>query len=102
MVLFVPGLAAPATTPRWALLAAVVPAVAMFTECRRFTVGHAAGTLLLGWAAVSLIWTPNSWDGLRVLAELLILAALFHIGAEQETLRPVYIGAALGILAARL
>lgn len=97
MVLFVPGLSAPATTPRWALLAAVVPAIAMFTECRRFTTVHGLGVLILSYAALTLLWTPNGWDGLRVMAELLILAGLFHIGAEQESLRPVYIGAALGL-----
>ncbi len=97
MVTFVPGLAAPATTPRWALLAAVVPAVAIFTPCRRFTVAHGLGALLLGWAALSLFWTPNGWDGLRIIAELAIFAALFHIGAALPSLRPVYIGAALGL-----
>lgn len=97
MVLFVPGLSAPATTPRWALLAAVVPAVAMFTECRRWTISHFLGILCISYAALSLLWTPNIWDGLRGMSELAILAGLFHIGAAAPSLRPVYVGAALGL-----
>lgn len=97
MIAYVPGWSGAATVPRWALLFAVVPAVAMFTQCYRFTIIHGLGVALLSYAALSLLWTPNGWDGLDALAKLLLLAALFHVGAALPSLKPVYVGAALGI-----
>lgn len=98
MVAYVPGLSGAAFTPRWALLSAVVPMLAAFTECRAFTVAHAFGTALLAWCAVTLIWAADLWDGLDALWKLALFACLFHIGAALPSLRPVYIGAGLGIV----
>lgn len=97
MVTLVPGIAAPATTPRWALLSAVVPFLASFSLPTKFDVAHALGALFLGWCAITLAWTPNLWDGLDALWKLVLFAGLFCIGAALRDLRPVWIGAALGI-----
>jgi O-antigen ligase len=93
--LFVPGLSGAATTPRWALLSIVVP----FLLPKRvvLTPGHWAVFLLLLWCACSLTWTADPYGGTRSLWHLVLFAGLFCAGAAMTTLRPVYIGMALGL-----
>lgn len=97
MVAYVPGWSGAATTPRWALLFAAVPVVSMFTDCSRVTLGHALGAAFLACAIVTLIWTPNGFDGIDALLKLLLLAALVRIGAELTSIAPFLAGAALGL-----
>lgn len=95
-VLFVPTIIGAATTPRWALLAVAVGLMTPLVRSR-ITPAHAWGTALIAWAALSLIWTANIYDGIDALMKCLILAGLFRIGAANESLRRFFIGAALGM-----
>lgn len=96
MVAYVPAWSGAATTPRWALLSVGVAAAVMLMHFRP-TALHAVGGVALACAALTLAWTPNLACGLWALWTLLLFAGLFMIGAELPSLRPVYIGAALGI-----
>ncbi len=96
-VAFVPGWYGAATTPRWALIATVVPLLLLFSQPRRFTAAHAWGVGLLVWAALSLLWSANVYDGLHQLFEYLFLAGVFVLGVRTESLNPVMNGMVLGI-----
>lgn len=93
-VLFVQGMSAPATTPRWALLMLVVPFI-WYGSKNKTTVGHLLGGCFLAWAALSLSWTFNIYDG--VFAALLfgLLALIFC--AAPLSLRQVYAAMAIGL-----
>lgn len=96
-VAFVPGLASPAISPRWAMLMGCVPLVAVLMPWRGFTALHALGLAFLAWCAATLAWAPSLPLGIDALAKLILLGCLFHIGSALPSLRPVYIGAALGL-----
>lgn len=98
MVLFVPGLG-DATTPRWALLSVGVWAFVLWQRATGEFSWRPALLLLplLGWAAVSLLWTPNLYDGIDALWKLTLLAGIVMIGFELRDTEPLWIGAALGI-----
>lgn len=114
-----PGIAGAATTPRWALLAVALPIVLLFkredscaasqdhagirADCglsrsSSFTLIHLFGALFLTWSAISLIWTPNWLDGANELIKLVILVQAFVFGSRLESLRPILIGMALGLI----
>lgn len=92
--LYWPGIAGAATTPRWALLFAVIPWLVIRP---RWTAPHAVGAALLIWAAFSLQWSPELVDGIGAIFTLSLLALLFCVGWQLDDLRPVYWGAGLGI-----
>lgn len=94
-ILIVPGIPGLATTPRWCLLAAVVPFVWYFSRGRP-TAGHALGLLFLGWCALSLAWTFNFYDGLLQFGKFGLLGLLFCIGAARRDLNAIWVAAALG------
>lgn len=93
-VLYWPGIAGAATTPRWALLFAVVP---WLVGCTRWTTAHLFGALFIGWAALSLFWTADTLDSINALLILGLSALIFNLGYELQDLRPVYVGAGIGI-----
>lgn len=95
-VLFVPGISGAATTPRWALLALVVPW--LIPSRPRWTAGHLAAVLLLLWCLASLTWTADINGGALWCLRLGILVGVFFIGAETKDMRPVWIGAGLGLI----
>ncbi len=64
---------------------------------QRVTTAHVAGMLFLGWAILSLAWTPAKLDGVDAVTVLLLLAGCFCLGHQTESLRPIIIGAALGL-----
>lgn len=92
---YVPGVLNLATAGRWALLALALPL--LLGSVGRVTAGHWSGALLLGWAALSLAWTPQIWDGLRAVYILVLFGLAFSIGARLDSLRPVYLGLGLGM-----
>ena len=97
-VAFVPGWYGAATTPRWALIAVAVPLILLFTRPQRhITAAHAFGLAVIGWAAVSMIWTANVYDGFDQLLQYLFLAGVFVLGARTADLKPVMIGFTWGI-----
>src|ERR1700688_3719600 len=86
-----------AITPRWAVIAIGAPIALSFLKPNKLTVLHATGLALLAWAALSLAWTSNRLDGLGELLQWLFLAQVFVLGARAQSLRPVWIGLALGL-----
>lgn len=94
-ILFVPGISGAATAPRWALLALVVP---WCLPRPRWTAGHLAAVLLLLWCLASLGWTEDVNGGLLWCLHLALLVGVFFIGAEQGSLKPVWIGAGLALI----
>ena len=92
--LYWPGVAGAATTPRWALMALVVPWLLREQPLRA---SHVAAAVFAIWAAFTLIWTPNRFDGIGSLLVLFVLACLFCLGSQTRDLRRVYIGFALGV-----
>ena len=88
----------PPPSPRWALIAVAVPLILLFTRPQRhLTAAHAFGLAVIGWAAVSLTWTANVYDGLDQLLQYLFLAGVFVLGARTADLKPVMTGFAWGI-----
>jgi O-antigen ligase len=85
-----------ATTPRWAVLSVMIPLMCMGLRLR-WTVGHVYAVAFLGWAALSLAWTPNLADGLNELWKWLLLACAFCIGAETDDLTGFWRGVGLAV-----
>jgi hypothetical protein len=86
---------------RWAVLSALAPiAVIALLHVRRvrFTIVHVPLALLIGWAAFSLVWSPDRAVAIDAIWKMVLGAFVFLVGHETENLRPVYIGAALGLL----
>jgi len=99
-IAFVPDFAGAAQPPRWALLSAAVPAIIFASSFKGkkiiVTWGHVLGLCFLGWAFASLAWTADIYGGLDAAWKLILMAALFWLGSQAESLRPVLIGSALG------
>jgi len=93
-VLFVQGIPGPATTPRWALLMLVMP-ILWYRSPNRLTVAHLLGACFLAWAAFSLSWTFNFYDGLRAMLLFGLLSLVFC--AAPLSLRSVYGAMAIGL-----
>ncbi len=93
-ILFIPGIPAPATTPRWALLMLVIP-ILWYRHPNRITVGHLLGACFLAWAALSLSWTFNGYDGAKAALALGLLALIFC--AAPLSLRAIYKAMAIGL-----
>ncbi len=96
-ILFWPGISGAAIAPRWSLVAVCAPLFLIFLGTIRLTLGHLLGGLFLAWCFVSLAWTPVLIDGLDAASKLLMLVLVFCIGAQMQSLRAVFIGAALGM-----
>jgi hypothetical protein len=96
-VLFWPGLASAATTPRWAFLSIAVFATLQFTRASKITTAHVLLCLFMGYALLSFLWTPIIYDAMNIYWKFVVLAGLFWLGAEAKDLRPVVVGAALGL-----
>src|ERR1017187_1438633 len=77
-----PGLSGAAEASRWASLCLLVP-IALFFVRVEWTAVHVVGSLLFGWAVLSLLWTPVWYDGVAALMQLTILAGAFLIGASR-------------------
>ncbi len=74
----------------------VVP-VLWYRHPNRITAGHLFGACFLAWAAVSLSWAFNIYDGLRGALLLGLLALIFC--AAPLSLRKVYVAMAIGLAA---
>lgn len=96
-VAYLPGAFNASTAGRWALLSIGVPLLLWCAVLPPATLAHQIGAVLLGWAALSLWWTPSIYDGLDALWKLFVLAGLFLIGTAQVSLRPVFVGLGIGM-----
>ena len=93
----VPTFANYAQAPKWAVLAIGLALLIAFTRLHP-TRGHWLVALILTWAMISLAWTPIMMDGIQGMAMLLMVSAAFCLGAECETLEPVYKSIALALI----
>ena len=96
-IVFWAGTSNAAATPRWALLAIVIPIALVFTRIR-VTSAHIVYVAFLLFAALSLSWSLVRYDALNALALYAMLGGVFFVAAQQTSLRPVYIGCALGLV----
>jgi hypothetical protein len=100
-VAFVPWFTNAATAPRWALLSVGVPLlVSIFPPYRvveKIDMATALGLAFLAYAAASLAWTPDPYQGTWLLWQWLLLAGAFTLGSRLSCLRPVVVGAGLGL-----
>lgn len=92
-----PGIAGPATTPRWIVLFTLVPLLLFFADRVRLTLSHVAGLAFIAWCAVTLMWSVSPLDGIGALAELAAIGSIFALGSLSDDLTPLYRGAAVGI-----
>lgn len=97
-----PGISGAATSPRWALAAFVLPLWLMFAGRLKVTVAHLIGALFVAWALATYAWSASPLDTLGAGWKLIVLAAAFCLGGQFETMRPVYVGAAVGLGASAL
>lgn len=95
-VAFVPWWSAAADTPRWAVVALMAAGAALWCPISHWRVEYSLGLVFLTFAAVSLLWSAGPYEGGDQLAKMLFLAAIFRVGAELPSLRPVYVGLAMG------
>jgi hypothetical protein len=63
----------------------------------RLTAAHAFLALFVWYAAVSLTWSANPYDGADALFKLVLIAQAFVLGAQLDSLRRPIIGFGLGI-----
>jgi hypothetical protein len=83
-----------ADVPRYALLA-LLACGALWLPVK-LRAEHWLGMAFTAWAAVSLAWTADIYDGIGMLLKLAVLAGIFLIGAGLPTLKPIWIGLGSG------
>lgn len=98
---YCPAIVGGTAVPRWLLLAAVVPVVLI---CASFagrvievTWAHVLGAMLLGWAALTMLWSANHYDSVDALWKLALLGGCFALGSMTDDARPLFIGLGLGV-----
>ena len=96
-ITFDPNIWTAATQPRWALLAISLPILCAISSPNNFDLTKFIGLIFIAWASLSLFWTPNKWDGLGELIQLLIIAQAFVLGSRLSSLERIFTGLALGI-----
>jgi hypothetical protein len=94
-----PWLWSPAMAPKWAALSILAPALLLYRQQEiPFTRAHLFGCLLMAWAACSVLW---SWVPVYSLNGLWLAVTLpaicFCLGSQTANLRPLFIGAGLGM-----
>jgi hypothetical protein len=94
-----PWLWSPATTPKWIVLSIVSCALLLYRNERiPLTGAHLAGCALISWATLSVAWSPVPLYSLNGLWQTAILPAVcFCLGSQTPQLRPLFIGAGLGM-----
>lgn len=92
-----PGMEGTASLSRWAALSVILP-LAMCWVRVRLTWPLTALLALIGWAALSLIWTPIQAYGANEVWKWLLLAMAFMVGAGLVDLKGVFRGMAVGLI----
>ena len=100
-VAYCPVIIGGTATPRWLLIAAVVPIALIVAEVAgrsiEITWAHVIGAMFLGWAALSLLWSANHYDSVDALWRLALLAGCFAIGSVIDDARPLLVGMMFGL-----
>ena len=94
-----PWLWSPAMTPKWVALSVVASALLLYRqEPIPFTRAHLLGCVFIGWAALSVLWSPQPLYSLNGLWQIVLLPSIcFCLGSQQRSLRPLFIGAGIGL-----
>jgi O-Antigen ligase len=95
-----PGIISPAMSPRWAALSILAPALLLYRQDLPvpFTGAHFAGCLLVLWAALTVVWSFSPLDSINGLWLFVAIPAIcFVLGSQSSSLRPLFIGAGLGL-----
>lgn len=95
-----PGIISPAMSPRWAVLSLVATGLLLWrARAIPFTPAHLAGCAFVVWAALSVLWSPSPLDSIDALWQTVCLPAVcFCLGSQERSLRPLFIGAACGLV----
>jgi hypothetical protein len=96
-----PWLWSPAMSPKWIALSVLSCGLLLYRNERiPFTAAHLVGAALLGWAALSVTWSQVPLYSLNALWLTAILPAVcFCLGSQTPQLRPLFLGAGLGMAA---
>lgn len=84
-----------ALTPRWMLLS--IGVLLLWRTPIRMTAVHWVGLAFLAYAGLSYLWAPQLWDWARQMWQLVLLAGIFCLAAEEEDLTNTYLAFAVGI-----
>ncbi len=101
-IIYVPYISGAPTSPRWAFASVTFPLcliglIWLYREIR-FTLVHFIGLLFIIYAGWSISWTYNN-QAIYELIKLLILAEAFILGAFLTSLKSIFKGLGLGIIA---
>ena len=94
-----PWMWSPAVAPKFVALSIYAPALLLYRQQPiPFTGAHLAGCGLIAWATLSLFWSWVPLYSLNALWLAMILPAIcFCLGSQTPQLRPLFIGAGLGL-----
>lgn len=96
-VAYVPWITGAAATPRWCVLVALAAWALVFLPRTRWqTAPVVLGCAFMGWAMASIIFSP-ALEARDQAWKLALYAALFLAGGQMSSLRPFYMGAAVGL-----
>ncbi len=93
-IAFWPGMASASLVPRWGLIA--LSAALIVPQSRFMTVSRLLGILFLAWCVPYAVWNVSGVDGVGALWRLVLLAAVFELGAQVNPV-PAYVGMALAV-----
>lgn len=98
-VAYWPGVSGASTSPRWIIAAILFPAILFCRHDRiPLTISGLLGLLFVGWSLASVGWSEHPVDTIGAGWQFLVLVSAFCVGATTTSMRPIYIGAALGLL----
>ena len=94
-----PGIFSPAMVPKWIALSCLAPGLLLWRDQPlRLTKAHLFGSVLILWAACSVLWSIAPLDSLNGLWLTAILPAIcFCLGSQTPSLRPLFIGLGCGM-----
>ncbi len=93
---YIPALTGYVVLTGWAFLAVAAP-IMLWRKRIEMTPLHWCGLGFMLWAALSIFWTDNGYDGIDQLAKWAILAVTFMVGASSSNSHSAYLGLLIGI-----
>src|SRR5260221_7739561 len=94
-VCYIPGVTGAMVPTQWAVLSAVLPLGLWYSGAKGPEILF--GTLALVFAALSILWAPNTYDAGYGLWLACIWAGCFWLGAIQTNFAGLYVGLACGL-----
>src|SRR5277367_1691516 len=92
---YIPGVTDLDILSGWIVLSLALPFLLL--RPMRLGIAHYLGLAFLGYAFLSLAWTPVLAQGIRDLWLISILAACFCVGASRDDVPQLFKGLALGL-----